>query len=385
MFTFNRRAKKGRLFASSVTDEIALNLELSHCVVEAPCNGRYYRPVPIKKIKYFDVWEGIGKNPGSYTPISRGKLHKQILQIFEKEFSITFTKEEKTILITNINYFIMFREELMANYSKILKKINPRLVLYTTSYIGEWVVLTETLKQLKIPCAEILHGYVDKHYLPYNYLKVGINDAQPDYIFVYSQLQKENVNWGISLDNIRVAGYPEGERRAAELLADSRNRDSIRITFISSMAPAIEKYINILADNLDMKKYEILFKLHPNEYTSWREIYTSLSDKIQIIDHNENDIHHYLVSSDIIVGINSTALYEATFYPANIYILKEDSYENMELLIRSETAFLVEDGRQLLSFILQNKGNSCKSNENIYKRNSISNINSEIRNIIGLE
>ena len=80
------------------------------------------------------------------------------------------------------------------------------------------------------------------------------------------------VSWGISLDNIRVAGYPEGERRAAELLADSRNRDSIRITFISSMAPAIEKYINILADNLDMKKYEILFKLHPNEYTSWREL-----------------------------------------------------------------------------------------------------------------
>lgn len=134
------------------------------------------------------------------------------MQIFEKELEISFTPEEKGILTTNINYFILYRQDLMANYRNVIQKVNPKLVLLTTSYIGEWIVLIELLKELKISIIEILHGYVDDNYLPYNYKRQGMNDAQPDYIFVYSQLQKDQVNWGIPKDHIRVAGYPEGEK-----------------------------------------------------------------------------------------------------------------------------------------------------------------------------
>lgn len=382
MFTFNRRSKKGKYYVSAVTDEIALNLDLSNCIVEVPYNGGYYRPTPIKEIKYFDAWKGVGRNPELYTPITRGKLRKQILLAFEKEFAITFSLEEKNILLTNINYFLMYRQELMQNYERLIQKVHPRLVLYTTSYIGEWVVLTETLKQLKIPCIEILHGYVDHNYLPYNYLKEGMNDAQPDYIFVFSQIQKDQVHWGIPKENIRVVGYPEGEKRAKELLANPQKRKRKRITFISSMVHVIETYINILAENIDSEEYEILFKLHPNEYSCWEDIYTNLSDKVQIIDSNKEDIHFYLANSDIVIGINSTALFEATFYPVDIYILQEDSYQNMDYLIRSGNACLIQDDKELLTIILQQKQKNFKQNENIYKRNSIVNINTEIQKIV---
>lgn len=202
MFTFNRRSRQGEIYVSSVTDEIALNLELSNCIVEVPYNGGYYHPIPIQNIKYFDPWEeiSIDNKQKQYTPISRGLLRRQLLQIFEKELEISFSPEEKNILITNINYFIMYRQDLMANYRNVIQKVNPKLVLLTTSYIGEWVVLIELLKELKIPIIEILHGYVDDNYLPYNYKSQGMNDAQPDYIFVYSQLQKDQVNWGIPKD-----------------------------------------------------------------------------------------------------------------------------------------------------------------------------------------
>ena len=124
MFTFNRRSRQGEVYVSSVTDEISLNLELSNCIVEVPYNGGYYQPVPIKNIKYFDPWEGIGLDNGqkSYTPISRGTLRRQLLQIFEKELEISFTPEEKGILTTNINYFILYRQDLMANYHKVIQK-----------------------------------------------------------------------------------------------------------------------------------------------------------------------------------------------------------------------------------------------------------------------
>ncbi len=384
MFTFNRRSRQGEVYVSSVTDEISLNLELSNCIVEVPYNGGYYQPIPIKNIKYFDPWEGIGLDNGqkSYIPISRGLLRRQLLQIFEKELEIAFSLEEKNILNTNINYYIIYRQDLMANYRKVIQKVNPKLVILTTSYIGEWVVLIELLKELKIPIIEILHGYVDDNYLPYNYIRQGMNDAQPDYIFVYSQLQKDQVNWGIPKDRIRVVGYPEGEKRSRELLAHPLNRSKKRITFISNMAQVMEKYLNVLAEKINLEEYEILFKLHPNEYTCWKEIYKNLSQQIHVIDHNENDIHYYLANSDIVVGINSTALFEATFYPVGIYILQEDSYQNMNLLLKSGAATLVSDSTGLLSSIYENSEGKSSNNDIIFRKNSIKNINSEIKNIL---
>lgn len=385
MFTFNRRARQGKLYVSSVTDEIALNLEVSNCIVEVPFNNGYYQPVPIKDIKYFDPWEGVGSGDGQkpYNYINRGTLRRQLLQIFEKEFDISFSLEEKNILTTNINYFIMYRQELMANYRSVIQKVNPKLVLLTTSYIGEWVVLVELLKELKIPSIEILHGYVDDNYLPYNYQKKGMNDAQPDYIFVYSQLQKDQVNWGIPYDHIRITGYPEGEKRSRELLAHPLKRNKKRITFISNMVQVMEKYLNVLAENINLAEYEILFKLHPNEYTCWNEIYKNLSQCVQVIDHNKYDIHYYLANSDIVVGINSTALFEATFYPVDIYILQEDSYQNMNLLIRSGAATLVCGSPALLSCIYENSAGKSSNNDNIFRKNSINNVNSEIERILG--
>ncbi len=385
MFTFNRRSRQGETYVSSVTDEISLHLELSNCVVEVPYNGGYYQPVPIKNIKYFDPWEDIGidKDQKTYTPISRGLLRRQLLQIFEKEFEISFSPEEKNILNTNINYFIMYRQDLMENYHKVIQKVNPKLVLLTTSYIGEWVVLIELLKELKIPSIEILHGYVDDNYLPYNYKKLGMNDAQPDYIFVYSQLQKDQVNWGIPKDSIRVTGYPEGEKRSLELLGNPLKRSKKRITFISNMAQVMEKYLNALAENINLSEYEILFKLHPNEYDCWNEIYNNLSRHVQVIDHNENDIHYYLANSDIVVGINSTALFEATFYPVDIYILQEDSYQNMKLLFQSGAATLVSDSPALFSGIYENSAGKTSNNDIIFRKNSIENVNSEIKRILG--
>ncbi len=271
----------------------------------------------------------------------------------------------------------------MANYRNVIQKVNPKLVLLTTSYIGEWVVLIELLKELKIPIIEILHGYVDDNYLPYNYIRQGMNDAQPDYIFVYSQLQKDQVNWGIPKDHIRVVGYPEGEKRSRELLAHPLKRSKKRITFISNMAQVLEKYLNVLAENINLEEYKILLKLHPNEYTCWKEIYKNLSQQIHVIDHNENDIHYYLANSDIVVGINSTALFEATFYPVDIYILREDSYQNMNFLLKSGAAALVSDSHGLLSSIYENKSKKTSNNDIIFRKNSIENVNSEIEKIVG--
>lgn len=384
LFTFNRRVKKGRKYISPVTDEIALHLQQSCCVVESPINGGYYRPTPIRNVKYIDVWNGVGKEE-EYKPISRGELRRQLLNIFEQEFDIVFTSEEKKILLININYFIMYRRELSANYKKIISKVCPKLVLLTQSYIGEWVVLTETLQEMGIPSVEILHGYVDDNYVPYNYARIGLHNALPDYIFVYSQIQKDKVNWGIPKENILVVGYPEGEKRAKELSSVRRKEGSKRvITFISSMMKVMGKYVNKIAENVNPEEYEIIFKLHPNEYQVWKENYAGIPDSVKVIDHNDQDIHYYLSISDVVIGINSTALFEASYYPAKIFILEENSYENMGILLDSGKAELIHGMKELIDRITRLEDKTvCDFDYNaVYSKNSIQNIQKEVQRIL---
>lgn len=376
LFTFNRRVKKGRKYVSPVTDEITLHLQQSCCVVESPIHGGYYRPTPIPNIKYFDVWNDVGKEQ-NYRPISRGELRRELLTIFEQEFDIVFTSEEKKILLINVNYFIMYRRELMANYKKLISKICPKLVFLTQSYIGEWVVLTETLQEMGIPSVEILHGYVDDNYVPYNYASIGLHHALPDYILAYSQIQKDTVNWGIPKDNILVVGYPEGEKRARELMAARKEKGSKKvITFISSMMKIMGEYVRIIAENVDLEEYEILFKLHPNEYQNWEENYPKIPESVKIIDNNDRDIHYFLSISDAVIGINSTALFEASFYPTEIFILEEDSYENMGILLASGRAERIHDEKELIGRVLCLKDKTVSDFDlnAIYCKNSIQNI-----------
>lgn len=383
LFSFPRRVKCDNKYVSPVTDEICVSLKRSTCVVETPYDGGYYRPSSIRGIKYFDPWAHIEDEKETYTPINRRQLRKEILCSFEKEFDIHFTAEEKKGLLFNLNYCIMFRDDLMARYKKIISKVTPKVVLYTMANVSEWIILTETLKELGIPSVELLHGYVDDINIVYNYAEVGLNDVLPDYIFVFSQIQKDIIKWGIPKKNIRVVGWPWLEKKKNEVSAyvDKQKRKKT-ILFISCGSPVMAKYIKILAKELDKSKFEIIFKLHPTEYGAWKEQYPDMPDNIQVIDNNEHDIYFYFSKSDIVAGIVSTALYEAAIFPVPIYILAEDMHERMNILLKSERAVLVHDETELLSCILNGSEKKYKTDVSFFAEHAIENINYEIEKII---
>ncbi len=383
LFSFNRRIKDGKNYVSPVTDEISLKLNRSHYTVESPYCGGYYRPTPIRGIKYYDVWKNVGEDDKLRIPINRGCFRKQILKFFENEFDIEFSNDEKRILLTNINFYIMYRNDLMKNYKKIIKKISPKVVLYTCAYIGDMVVLTEVLKEMNIPSIELLHGYITETDVTYNYSDIGLNNTLPDYIFVYSQIQKDLIKWGIPKENIRVVGWPWLEKKKNEVSENigKQNRKKT-LLFISCGNPVIAKYMKVLEKNLDCNQFEIIFKLHPTEYKVWKEKYPAIPDGIQVIDNNEHDIHFYLKKSDIVVGIASTVLYEAAIYPVLIYILAEGMHERMKIIIKSGRAKLVHDEIELLSCILNNPEKEYKEDFSFFAEHAIDNINNEIERII---
>lgn len=383
LFTFPRRIKCDNKYVSPVTDEISLHLKRSSSIIEVPYCGGYYRPSPIRRIKYFDLWDDIFDEKNSYVPINRGQLSKQLLHIFEKEFDIKFTTDEKKVILLCINRCLMFRDELMARYKRIITKVSPKVVLYTMAYINEWVMLTEVLKEMDIPSVEILHGYVAENNMAYTYKEIGLDDALPDYIFAYSQIQKDSIKWGIPKERVRVVGNPWLEKRKKDFISESNiQREKKQIVFISGTLSSIEKYIVYMAENIDLDKYDITFKLHPEEYGCWNNIYKELPDSVKVVDNNENDIHYYLARADFVIGITSTALFEAAIYSAKIIVLEEDGWQNMDILLKAGRASCVHDFSELLLTVMDDTVQNSMSNTCFYAENAMENINNEIEKII---
>ena len=84
---------------------------------------------------------------------------------------------------------------------------------------------------------------------------------------------------------------------------------------------------------MDTDKYEIVYKLHPKEYDSWKHDYPWLIDSnIEVIDSNLNDVYYYMAKANLQIGCNSTVLFEGLGFNLDTVILKISGYEYMEVL-----------------------------------------------------
>lgn len=103
------------------------------------------------------------------------------------------------------------------------------------------------------------------------------------------------------------------------------------------------------------------------------------SKVLRIVDLFGKDTEFAYIGSEI----DQILLDQDYEFPVDRYILQEDSYQNMNLLLKSGAATLVSDSPGLLSSIYENSAGKSSNNDIIFRKNSINNVNSEIERILG--
>lgn len=122
----------------------------------------------------------------------------------------------------------------------------------------------------------------------------------------------------------------------------------------------------------------IIYKLHPNEYISWKKIYPELVDsEIEVVDNNEKDLYYYFSISTHQIGVFSTAIYEGMAFGVKTIIYKVYRYETMKDIIEAGYAKLADDGNSVLNEIM-NKEEQKVPTEMIWKSNALSNLKKEL-------
>lgn len=104
---------------------------------------------------------------------------------------------------------------------------------------------------------------------------------------------------------------------------------------------------------------------------------------LEIVSDNQHDIYYYLGHSDYVVGISSTALFEAMEFDTQIFVIKDGDYRKAEYLYQNSNACLVETVEQLAEGLLITNDKKLEKKDNKYfTTNSIQNIQKQIERLI---
>ena len=389
-----RRVKNGNYYDCIYTDEILENIKRSYYVFEGPYLEKHFKPIRTKNIKYFDyiyfitlIKRKIFKfiNPNFWTLCSKDinelyLLLNNINKIFN--VNIDFDKVIKETENIILNY------KLSKNYyEKILNKVKPKIIVEVSSYSFSRFLFNEIATKRGIPTIELQHGIMGKYHIAYNFFKKMELSTFPDYIFLFGKRWKKDTRFPLKEGKLIVTGFPYFENRVNELRYFNKNSNKENILFVSSegIGRKLSKLAIELEKIIDPKKYNIIYKLHPNEYEKWKDIYPWLKNRhIDVIDNNNYDIYYYFNNSNYLVGVASTTIFEGLGFNLKIFIVKIGvSYKITEELSKKKYAKLVTSAEEIAYNLGQFEENKeIIQNQYYWEPNSMKKVIKNIERII---
>lgn len=242
------------------------------------------------------------------------------------------------------------RKKLLPIYVRVLKKMNPRLVLMVVGYANYTFI--EACRRLNVPVLELQHGFMSRYHLGYSYPHAKpANNALPDYLLTFGDHWKNLVDFAIPQENILSAGYPYFDSEANKYKQPFAGPRKNQILFISqgTAGKQISRFAVETSELLEKSgnpSCQVVYKLHPGEYDRWKTEYPWLVDSnIKIIEDDSIPLYKLIAQSKILVGLSSTVIYETIGLmdrlgiDLKIFLLDLPGIETMETVIRSGAAY----------------------------------------------
>lgn len=357
-----RRVKSGDYFECIYTDPILSGLAISHYVFEYSENFRHKTPVLTSHLKYMDLInllaaleKKIALRKSKLSSTDHGNLRKLFSQLSAR-FKISLDIDFWLARVKNL----VFEFELKSRYINfMLKRIQPRLILEVVHYHPDTMLINHLAKLHNIPTIELQHGTIDKTTVPYFLPENSMSSYLPDELWVFGQFWKDVTSFPLDDHQIRVVGFPYIERTFQDHKVSPSNSGKTTILFLSqwTIGGDLSKFASALSSRLDLQKFEIIYKLHPAEFSNWRDTYPELVESdIKVVDDRDHDLYYYFALADIQIGVYSTSIYEGLRFGLKTYIYKIFGYEQMIDLLTEKAVKAFANLEELIPMLDENKG-----------------------------
>ena len=235
-----RRKWMGSYYESVFTDWVAAAYPNS-IVLERPYNQQHFRPVMTRRLVYTDYIEI--KAMASYVwhqKFAASKM-RQIRKQIEENVRVPI---RELCEIEGIDYDISRIVDMMLcgyyvykvkkrEYTKILNRYRPKLVLEICGYNLDCMTVNELTKERQIPSVELQHGYTGMEHTAYNYPEMVDIEQFPKYFFAFSDYWIKSARYPIPESNLKAVGFPYLEREAAKAKSKVTKGKMKKIIFIS--------------------------------------------------------------------------------------------------------------------------------------------------------
>ena len=318
-------------------------------VLEAPYLNKHYT----KKQDYVRYTDAI--QLGSYI---HKKFNKVEFSESEKELIFKVQNELESAFNIKLNIPWMLTTHILnfqydfKKYVDLFEKRKPKMVFVVVAYENHAIVAAA--KHLGIEVIELQHGTITDYHLGYSYPeKTRLNGEIPyfpDKVLSFGDYWMNEETSPIPKENVIPIGFSYFEEQSKDFI----DIDAIdnQVLFISQ--GVIGKYLSKMAFEFAKAQndLEIIYKLHPGEYETWKQNYPELVeasafDNFKVIDNSEIPLYKLLAESNYQVGAFSTAIYEGLMFNCKTFILDVPGVEYLEDLVEKKYVFKISSADDL--------------------------------------
>ena len=226
-------------------------------------------------------------------------------------------------------------------YRTIFKRIHLENILLCDNGSSKGIFDAAIKSSIKV--YDLQHAIVSNYNILYRYKESVPSDCiiKANHILTFGIFWNDKFN--LPVERIPV-GYPLMELKKSSSKGNtisnfSHLKKDKTFLIISSMRSGrdLENLVLELANKLN--DFHFIYKLRPNEYSFWKDVYSSdliNKNNIHVIDTNEYHLYDLFKISSYQIGINSTAILEGITFGLRTFILKSGHYLAMSPLIQSE-------------------------------------------------
>ena len=317
-------------------------------VLEAPYLNKHSS---VKKdyIKYTDriqLGSYIYKN---FHKIEFSDDEKILIEKIKKELDGAFNLNINLELILK-NHILNFKYD-YKKYTQLFKKRKPKKVFVVVGYENQAIIAAA--KDLNIEVVELQHGTITDYHLGYSYPPITRLNGEiayfPDKILTFGEYWLNSQSCPISKENIIPIGFPYFEVQSKDFINLKANPN--QVLFISQ--GVIGKYLSKIAVDFaeKMPHLEIIYKLHPGEYETWKTNYPELVNDLgnfTVIDNSKIPLYELFAKSHYQVGAFSTAIYEGLMFECKTFIVNVAGVEYLSDLIDKGYVFKINSVDELI-------------------------------------
>lgn len=379
-----RRVKNEKGFYECKYTE-ALNKTLtSKIVAEFPYPLKHFTPIVKKNdVIYMDYIRVISAIEAKIAVKLKKNIFKEsdisfmneLFDSIDKKFNVNLKRK----YIEKIKYYYILHKIEKRKLYRFIKRINPKKIIEVVYYSFDNLIINEISAELNIETIELQHGIMGKNHIAYNFKKKHIIPQFPKKILTFSEYWNKTTRLPIEDDKVVAVGFPFFEDKVNKITSESKlnKNEKIKILFLSQAS--IGSKLTMLAYNLDKildsNKYEIIYKLHPGEFSIWKQQYKYLMESDIKVISNEIDLYELFSICDIQIGVYSTAVYEGLGFELDTLIYKIYGSDIFEDLQKQGYVKYINNENEIKDYLNNGKRKiKIEQKQEFWKKDSLNNI-----------